>query len=240
MMTVNQSPQPMRPVEETLATYISVPRLAPYLTAANDNHRQALQLYNWNISLSGAVYEALHFFEVVLRNAMDIQLCRWNATQLTDNSGQKHSEDWLLDPAPLLRRLTRSGQDIATATARAQTATRRRKNHPMGHADILAQLSFGTWRFLLPNKDPGRQLLWANALNQAFPNLNRPEHELVSAVAGINQLRNRVAHLEPLLKTSDVRLQYNNMREILTEINPLLEQSFISTQRITAILRAKP
>jgi hypothetical protein len=34
-----------------------------------------------------------------------------------------------------------------------------------GHPDVLAQLSFGTWRFLLPSNDPGRELLWNQAIN---------------------------------------------------------------------------
>ncbi|WP_125610007.1 hypothetical protein [Specibacter cremeus] len=59
-------------------------------------------------------------------------------------------------------------------------------------------------------------------------------------VAGIYQLRNRIAHLEPLLRTSNVRIQYNNMRDILTEINPHLEQWFTSTQRITTVLKSRP
>ncbi|WP_125610008.1 hypothetical protein [Specibacter cremeus] len=143
MMDSNQSP-PMRPVEEALASYISAPRLAPYVAASGGNRRQAIQLYQWNISLSGAVYEALHLFEIVLRNAMDKELCRWNAQQTNRTTGTAHGEDWLMDPSHLLQRLTRGGQDIEAAKARAHSATRRRRNQPTTHADVLAQLSFGT------------------------------------------------------------------------------------------------
>ncbi|WP_155853220.1 Abi family protein [Arthrobacter sp. H14] len=231
------SPPPPRTV---LAQYITETRLAPYLAATGDNQKRAIQLYQWNISLSGAVYESLHVFEVVLRNALDAQLCSWNAMQADRQTGRKHSEDWLLDPSHLLIRLTREGKDIRTARNQAANATRGR-TIAMGHADLLAQMSFGTWRYLLPtSRDAGRQLLWDQALTAAFPHRSRPEAEITRAVQGIHQLRNRVAHLEPLLRTSNVRVQYHNMREVLAEINPAVEHWFTSTQRITSELNARP
>ena len=64
---------------EVLEPHLATARLAPYLAAVDGNRRQAIRLYQWNIALSGAVYEALHVVEVVLRNAIDAQLCAWNA-----------------------------------------------------------------------------------------------------------------------------------------------------------------
>jgi len=63
-----------------IATRLSEPRLAPYRWACGGNLKEALNLYRWNVALSGAVYEGLHVFEVVFRNAIDEQLCTWNAT----------------------------------------------------------------------------------------------------------------------------------------------------------------
>ncbi|RAN71124.1 hypothetical protein B5P43_34320 [Bacillus sp. SRB_336] len=57
-------------VEAILLRRLSPPRLAPYLDTAG-SLQGAVRLYRWNVELSGAVYEALHIFEVVLRNAMD-------------------------------------------------------------------------------------------------------------------------------------------------------------------------
>jgi hypothetical protein len=59
MPPANQSAFP----QAVVATKISSPRLAPYLTATHGNVRRALTLYQWNIELSGAVYESLHRFE---------------------------------------------------------------------------------------------------------------------------------------------------------------------------------
>lgn len=137
-----------------VAVAISPTRLAPYLAEANGRTQDAIRLYQWNIEMSGAVYELLHFFEVALRNTMDAQIAGWNSTQDNKATGQQHSRDWLLDPSPLLRRLTHDGKDIAQASRRALVAARQRKgagrNRELSHGDILAQTSFGTWRFLLP------------------------------------------------------------------------------------------
>ncbi len=174
-------------------------------------------------------------FEVVLRNAMDIQLRQWNVDQLS-KSGEAHSREWLLDPSPLLKRLV-GLKDLERARSRGRRAVAHRR---LQHADVLAQLSMGTWRFLLPDKDTGRQRLWEDALKFAFPRLERPASELTESVASINEMRNRVAHLEPLLRGSAARQQYYNMRDVLGEIDPHAAEWFVSNQRVTAVLKLRP
>ncbi|MGW6199307.1 hypothetical protein ACWF0M_24375 [Kribbella sp. NPDC055110] len=220
-----------------VAAKISGPRLAPYLAATEGNVRRALALYQWSVELSGAVYECLHRFEVILRNALDEQLCRWNAVQRDRQTGRSHASDWLMDPARLLQRL--AGDDIRKATRRAQTALRGAGRAP-GHPDVLAQLSFGTWRFLLPDNDPGRQHLWSKALAAAFPSFTGTPSDLVDHVDNIYKLRNRVAHLEPLLNSSMVADRLTRMRTVLLAIDPALETWFVSRQRVSATLKTKP
>lgn len=228
------------PRTAAIAARLSIPRLQPYLAASGGNHKAALRLYQWNIDLSGATYEALHMFEVILRNSMDTQLCAWNATQQERKTGRAHSSDWLMDPSHLLSRLT--GDDIVKATRRARSALRsgRPGGRMPGHPDVLAQLNFGTWRFLLPDNDPGRQLLWSQALHHAFPHLTKKPANLVTEVNGIYRMRNRVAHLEPLLRSGVVRREFNSMRSVLGAIDPVCEQWFTSRQRVTATLKARP
>lgn len=221
-----------------LEPHLTPARLTPFLSAARGNRREAVQLYQWNIRLSGAVYEALHVVEVVLRNAIDAQLCAWNRQQCRGASGDPHPPDWLLDPAPLLRRLLRES-DLRNARERAERAIRRQRR-PVLHADLLTQMTFGTWRYLLPSRDVGRRYLWDHAVNRAFPHLARDPKELVRSIDGIYQLRNRVAHLEPLLRSGNIRAQFENMRLVLREIDPVAEEWFVSIQQVTALLRKRP
>ena len=216
---------------------LSRPRLAPYLKASNDNLRDALRLYQWNIDLSGAVYESLHVFEVILRNAMDPQLRLWNTHQVDPRTGGRYASDWIMNPAPLLQRLV--GRDIQKATSHAKKALRGGGRRP-GHDDVLAQLSLGTWRFLLPDNDPGRQLLWQQSLQNSFPNLMAKPEVLVQEISGIYRIRNRVAHLEPLLRAGMVQQEFKAMRSVLNAIDPLVEEWFVSRQRITPVLKQRP
>lgn len=213
-------------------------RLSPYLAATHGDGARAVELYQWNVELSGAVYECLHIFEVVLRNAMDRQLCIWNATQSNRQTGIQLSSEWLLDPAPLLRRLVRSAE-LAKAHSRASSAIRG-KGRTVCHGDLLAQLSFGTWRFLLPDSDPGRQYLWRASLSRAFPHLARTSRDLVDSVDGIYRLRNRVAHLEPLLRVPAVRQQIANMHRVLGEIDPDVAHWYSATERASDLLLSRP
>lgn len=193
----------------------------------------------WNVELSGAVYEALHIFEVVLRNAVDEQICVWNAGQLNPITGMPHASDWLLDPSILLERIV--GRDLPEARNRAGHSTRARPKdqHDPLRADILAALSMGTWRFLLPGrKDLGKQLLWDEALRHAFPHLRRPVHELERAVDGVYRLRNRVAHLEPLINSS-IPAQLANTRTAIGAIDQDLLSWFASVEKIGTTLKAR-
>ena len=108
------------------------------------------------------------------------------------------------------------------------------------HADILAAMSLGTWRFILPGRhDAGKQLLWDEALSNGFPHLRRSPRELERAVEGVYQLRNRIAHLEPIIN-SNVRAQLVNMRTVIGAIDPQLLSWFTSTERISASLNTRP
>lgn len=101
-------------------------------------------------------------------------------------------------------------------------------------------MSLGTWRFILPGRhDAGKQRLWDEALLKAFPHLRRTPRELERAVEGVYHLRNRIAHLEPIIN-SNVPAQLVNMRTVIGSIDPKLLSWFTSTERISAALKRRP
>lgn len=231
----------LAPQVSAIARKISDARLGPYLAQTGGHYRNALRLYRWNIELSGAAYEVLHIFEIVLRNSIDEQLRAWNGTQRDRRTGRLHSGDWLLDPAHLLVRLVQE-RKLQEARDRAQKAIERsaQRTRAMTHGDVLAQLTLGTWRYLLPSRDAGRRRLWSDAVSNAFPYLTRAPAELVSDVENVHLLRNRVAHLEPLLSSGAVESEVTAMRRVLLEIDPSAEQWLVSQQRVTAVLNRRP
>jgi hypothetical protein len=225
-----------------VATLLSPPRLAPYLRASDGNVRAALTLYQWNVEMSSAVYQMLHLLEVFLRNAMDAELRTWNATQISPRTGGPHGPDWLLDPSRLVERIVRR-TEIDKATRRATLAVRDSSTGPRAvtHDDVLAQMMFSTWRFLLPSKDPGRQLLWREAIAHAFPHLERPVSALVQDVDGLYRLRNRIAHLEPLLPGGAVvKGHLRAARRVLEAVEPTVEQWLVSHQTVSTVIAEMP
>lgn len=123
---------------------LSEPRFRTYVSECRGDVDRAAALYVVNMRLSGAALESLHMFEVVLRNALDTQLRAWNNA----NGG---SEFWTLAPVPLLRAILDARGTLQLAETAARNAVRKQKRE-LTHDDVVAQLSFGTWRYLLPSR----------------------------------------------------------------------------------------
>jgi hypothetical protein len=81
------------PLFHDLEPPLAPERLAPYLAEAGGDERQAILLYRWGTELSGAVHDALYTFEVFFRNAIDTELCQWNATQRDRSTGRRLGTD---------------------------------------------------------------------------------------------------------------------------------------------------
>lgn len=226
--------------DTAIADLITFARLRPYLVAARGDVAGALALYRWNIDMSGAVYKMLHIVEVVLRNTIDAELRVWNATQIDSTTGKQHGPGWTLDTSRLLRRLI--GRDLEKARRRARRAAAECSmgSRSMTHDDVIAQLTLGTWRYMLPGKDSGRQRLWNDALRRGFPDLTRNADLLVNDIERLYRVRNRAAHLEPILQTGSVLSLLAAARRVLLEIEPHAEEWLATTQTITSVVRSRP
>lgn len=155
-------------------------RLAPYDELTRDEGR-SLRLYEWNIEVSAACYATLHVVEVCLRNAIHDQLTRWH-------QDQGYQRCWLDDPGGLLDQRRRS--DVTTAKSRLK-----HKGKTITPDAIVAELSFGFWRYLLSARY--EWTLWMPAVRHGFPHVNR-RRELAAPVERLHNLRNRLAHHEPI------------------------------------------
>ena len=161
---------------------LSPERIAPYLRATGGGNLDvAVRLYEWNLAISGALYEALGIVEVVLRNALSTQLAVHQGTL----AGQ-----WYDDPLGVLSDLAHD--DIVAARHRV-----RKLRRPETPGRVVAELNFGFWKFLLAKRYEAT--LWTGYLRRAFPNL-QPQKRAVAYLAldELHTLRNRIAHHEPI------------------------------------------
>jgi hypothetical protein len=238
-------------------------RLAPYLSAAGSDLEAALKLYRWNADLAGAMYEALGTAEVFLRNAIDVQLRSWNAAQPPHRTrGITYNHEWVKTPAAPLwsvlnpRRRGTSGNysTYVDALRRAEkdrdarAPGHRRHGHAVDHDDVIAHLTFGTWNALLPRKDssttpPGlkpsaQALLWNSALHQAFPH-HSDASVIKFWVERLHSIRNRVAHMEPLLDI-DAMGYHRTIARLLRSIDPALTDWYTANSRLPEVWRRRP
>jgi hypothetical protein len=143
----------------------------------------------------------------VLRNVLHDALTARH--QRLDRAGQ-----WYDDPARELAQHARD--DIARARQRLQRA-----GAPLLPGKIVAELSFGFWRFLLARRYTAT--LWP-ALRPAFRYLPESDRRLLEApVARLHVLRNRVAHHEPLL-AEPLPDRYTDLLHVVGYVHPQLRE----------------
>jgi hypothetical protein len=162
---------------------LSPERLSTYLAAVNGHHAAALRLYVWNTQISAAFYGPLQALEIVVRNAFHRQL-----------SGV-YGPAWYDNPRVPLTPSARARVDEAKDALR-------RAGRPLDPGRVVAKLSFGFWERLLTHGPPGKlnyeMTLWRPALHRAFPNSRRRRVDVHKPIPGLRDLRNRIAHHEPI------------------------------------------
>ena len=195
-------------------------RLARYLDWANGDSAAALQLYTRNAQFSEALYIPPQTLELALRNRV-----HWVMTN-------QFGEDWLLTDGNYLRILEK--QKIQRAL---DDLNRNHKVLAPGH--VVSALSFGFWTALL-----GREYeeLWRKTLHQIArkPNKrNLPRKSLSGPLRNIRELRNRIAHHEPILYYNLPR-HHADIRQIISWLSPEAEQWCAGCDRFPALYQANP
>jgi hypothetical protein len=207
---------------EHIVSTLSLDRLAPYFQATQGSHEGALELYKWNIEISGAFYEALSIAEVGLRNALHTQLTTFHGARPDywyDNQQGLFNGGALSDISLARKRASRSG--------RVETPGR-----------VVAELNFGFWKYILAKRY--ETTLWTPCLRHGFPGLANQHRTVVfDAVAELHSLRNRIAHHEPIYNrdlTQDLLATYR----LIEWVSPETREWAVSFSRIQKCLLAAP
>ncbi|NJP65184.1 Abi family protein [Streptomyces spiramenti] len=209
---------------KALIELISPDRMSPYLAACGGDATAALALYRWNSNISAAFFEPIGHLEIMLRNALDAQL-------VARQERRGRATEWYIDQQVPLS--SRARADIAQARDRAgrggTSATPRGK--------VIAELSFGFWRFLLARQY--KTTLWPD-LAGAFPYApNRAVTTVEDPIKRLHTFRNRIAHHEGIwhMPLEDRR---NDIHAVLGFITPLAATWVADTSRINDILARRP
>ena len=210
--------------EDELERLITADRLRSY-TARAGSSTGALRLYEWNMRAAAAVMELTGVVEVFARNALDRELRAWAAL--------RSRAPWF-DVAPLDGR---GRLDLAKARARASRDGRRDEVH----GRVIAELSFGFWRYLVESRY--LTALWTPALHRAFPHgpadsLTR-QREVRRRLQQLHFVRNRAAHHEPI-HARDLQRDHDFALELLGWVSPHAALCAADTTSLRAVLDARP
>lgn len=190
-------------------TAISQPRFARYLWACNNDRDKALMPYRANIALSQQMYGVLGVFEVILRNSID----RYFSSVKGDEwLARAVNEEGYLDISP--------GCEYSCHLVHEAI-------HKLGtqytHDRLISKMSFGFWTYQFARHEYAAA---GNMLMNIF--INRPygtkQKQIHQGLIKINDLRNRIAHHEPIcfdrkansISTEMVRKRYVLIIELLT------------------------
>jgi hypothetical protein len=186
--------------------WVSQPRIFRYIYACDCNKRQALALYRANIRLSQAIFAILGLFEIALRNAIDNHYCK------------TFGSNWLYDAVQPAGFLRAKGCEKSLVSVKAVIT---KLGPDYTHNKAIAELTFGFWTHQFNSKHFQAS---GSTLLKIFP--TRPfatNHTAIfNILSGINRLRNRIAHHEPICFEKPVDIsacyatkQYQQILEVM-------------------------
>jgi hypothetical protein len=177
---------------DSLLNFVSINRLTRYLEISDSNTDLVVYYYLQNLAASQQLYGLIHWAEVGLRNAINGVLIK------------RYGEDWLNKP----KQCGLSALAIQKIIAVKEQLTLSHK--PTLNGDIIAAMNFSFWVVLL---DRDHEQLWRYCLSKAFKHKptqidRKMAHKMTNK---IRQLRNRIAHYEPIIHLKPA----NQMKDIL-------------------------
>jgi len=206
--------------EQQARAWLSEPRYARFLDAANGDHERAIALYEWHVDLSVASFGLIHRFEVLLRNAIDGVL----------GEGQPQApikDTWLLD----FEILQPDGiKQVIVAIERLERGKR------VTRGRVVAGVSFAFWAGLFGRR---YEELWRHRLRVAFPHEALTRKDLSARMRRVQRFRNRVAHHDSLLN-QDAPARLEDMLAIACWIDPAAQEWLAGRSDALAVAQQMP
>lgn len=211
-------------IDEVIQTKLSTARLSSYLSVTGADLSNALELYVWNGRAASAFLVLLGDVEVIIRNAWHEQLTLLSTTM-------NRTEFWSENQFGLLRE-----NSILHIEAARQRLLQRGRTPAMNQ--LVAELNFGFWRFLVAKQY--RTTLWPLAGKYAFPNIDPSQIQELSTVMGrLHDLRNRIAHHEPI-HMRNLDRDFADCLWVIGGVCLTTRQWVESNSRVAGVLQERP
>jgi hypothetical protein len=198
------------------AGMMAAPRMERYRGACNGNPQKAMTLYRKNLKLSQELFTIISCFEIALRNSIDAHYTNILGKQWLQNAAMRGG---VFDNRYC--RLTQININDAI----------RKLNLSYSHNKLVAELGFGFWRYLFAHQQfraCGSSLLRIlPAKPRTTPAIQYNHTFVFNQLHSINNLRNRIAHHEPICfvsgqpvkDTNYARRHYNHILQLFKWMN---------------------
>lgn len=216
---------PFTPDElHALPDIFSAPRFATYLAEKNGNRVEALELYQWNLETSCAFFAPLQVCEVSIRNA------------ISEAIGLTYGATW-----PYERSF-----EISLANPQQAYSPRRNllqhRNEPTT-GKVIAELKFVFWERMFTRRHDGA--IWNHHLRTVLPNMDAARTvqqlrgEAFDTLNSIRNLRNRIAHHEPIFRR-DIQVEFDRIKKVIGWRNTVAADWLDKIETVTAKIAQKP
>ena len=187
---------------------------------------KALRLYMWNAQTSAAFFVPLHICEVLIRNAVSEVIETVYGQRWPWSVGFERS-------LPTPRHGYKPKDDLIKARRNQATTGK-----------VIPELKFVFWQKMLTSRFDKR--LWNNHILTAFPNaaaqgLNATQlrQNLYNDLETVRNLRNRIAHHEPIL-SRDLEGDFTKIKGIIAYRCQHSHEWMLKNQMLLPLLTLKP
>ncbi len=211
---------------DSIRQTLSLQRMSTFDKAASGSSSDSLALYNWNAQLASALLYPFHIFEVSIRNAV------------SDAIGSTHTTNWH-KATSFERSLKKSKYGYCPKDDLAKVSQK--------HAQLskaIPEFKFVFWEKMLTARY--QKQIWDNHIYTVFQNhttLGLSKYDLRDhlrlRIESVREVRNRVAHHEPILRF-DIPLLLANMEEVIKLRCTDTSNWMMANQRVLEIYNEKP
>jgi hypothetical protein len=186
----------------------------------------SLRLYHWNAQVSAAFLFPLHIFELCIRNSAA------NAIESFYNA------NWPWGAAFLM-----SLPDPPRPNFSPKREVQRVANNNPTTGKVIADLKFAFWVSMYTARHQGR--LWTPYILREYPNFpagtspGTARQLIYRAADGLRELRNRIAHHEPIFRRNLVS-DYTTILEVVTYKCPHTAAWMNRSQQVYNLLTLRP
>lgn len=193
------------PDYQALLLALGQPRLAPYKSFFRcKSEREIIGAYFWGQAVAAAFQPTLGMYEVALRNAIHLQASRLSSGGASDSCAWYDAER---ADALTIRGKTRAKVERELCDERDV-----RLSHQPAPDTVVASLSFGFWANFLAGLSAQEQSILMTRVFHGHPH-SKPKHwgrkenvvQVIEVLKTIQELRNAVAHYEPIWKPHRLR-----------------------------------